>query len=254
MSQLCNFIPQALQGAGIEVRTFMPRFGSVNERRNQLHEVIRLSGINISINDNDHPLIIKVASMQPSRIQVYFIDNDDYFQKAADDVDALGTNRPDNDERVIFYARGVVETAKKLKWAPNLVHYNGWFSALGPIYMRRLYRDEPAFKNSKIVFAVSPCDLSAPVSDKLLEKMRADGILAKDIKKFKDLPFDLRLLHKIAIANSDGVIFEGGEPDSELLEYTESLGLPHTSIPADLKDIEPVKEFYTSVLEKDKKK
>lgn len=137
-----------------EVRTFMPKFGDVNERRNQLHEVIRLSGINIPINDADHPLIIKVASLQPARIQVYFIDNDDYFQKDDDDVDYAGSNRTDNDERAIFFARGTAETLRKLKWEPGIIHCSGWISSLLPILLRGLFADDPAFAETKIVYSV----------------------------------------------------------------------------------------------------
>ena len=101
-SLIGNKLPQSIQDKKYEVRIFMPKYGGINERRNQLHEVIRLSGMNIIIDDTDHPLIIKVASLQPSRIQVYFIDSDDYFQKSKSDVDDFGSNRTDNDERAIF--------------------------------------------------------------------------------------------------------------------------------------------------------
>ena len=143
-ARLGRDLPVMSQGGGYEVRIFMPRFGTINERRNQLHEVIRLSGMNISIADTDHPLIIKVASMHPSRIQVYFVDNDDYFQRLASDSDPLGTNRADNDERAIFFTRGTMETVRKLQWDVRIVHCMGWMSALSTLYLRRLYDSEPA--------------------------------------------------------------------------------------------------------------
>ena len=144
-------LPQSIQSRKYEVRVFMPDYGDINERRNQLHEVIRLSGINISIGDTDHPLVVKVASMQPSRIQVYFIDNDDYFQKSAEDVDPFGSNRADNDERIIFFARGTMETARKLRWEPEVMQVSGWVSTLVPLYLKRLFADGPAFVNTKLV-------------------------------------------------------------------------------------------------------
>ena len=118
MANIGRFLPQGIQEKGKEIRTFMPRYGCINERRNQLHEVIRLSGMNLIINDTDHPLIIKVASIQSARMQVYFIDNDDYFQRKHTIADEKGAFLPDNDERSIFFARGVFETVRKLRWLP----------------------------------------------------------------------------------------------------------------------------------------
>ena len=149
LSNLGRELPQAMQAAGYEVRTFMPKYGAVNERRNQLHEVIRLSGLNIPISDADHPLILKVASMQPSRIQVYFVDNDDYFLKSDDDSDDVGSNRDDNDERAIFFARGTMETVKKLRWEPDIIHCSGWVTSLVPMYLRRMYADDPSFADAR---------------------------------------------------------------------------------------------------------
>ena len=142
MSLSGRSIPQAVQENGREIRTFMPRWGIINERRNQLHEVIRLSGMNIIIDDTDHPLIIKVASIQSARMQVYFIDNDDYFHHRAMMNDADGSEYEDNAERAIFYARGVLETVKKLRWCPDVIHCHGWMSAIAPLYIRTAYKDE----------------------------------------------------------------------------------------------------------------
>jgi starch synthase len=147
-------LPQAIQEKGREIRTFMPRYGCVNERRNQLHEVIRLSGMNLIIDDTDHPLIIKVASIQSARMQVYFIDNEDYFSRKSIFKNDDGTEFEDNDERCIFFARGVLETVKKLRWAPDIVHCHGWICSLIPLYIKKAYNDDPFFKNSKIVFSL----------------------------------------------------------------------------------------------------
>ena len=154
MSLVGRNLPQAIQEKGREIRTFMPKWGNINERRNQLHEVIRLSGMNLIIDDTDHPLIIKVASIQSARMQVYFIDNDDYFQNRLETADENGVEYEDNDSRAIFYARGVLETVKKLRWCPDIIHCHGWMTALAPLYIKKAYKDEPSFRDAKVVFSV----------------------------------------------------------------------------------------------------
>lgn len=154
MASLCRALSQGMQERGNEIRTFMPRYGCINEYRNQLHEVIRLSGMNLIIDDNDHQLIIKVASIPSARVQIYFIDNDDCFARKAALTDADGKPFDDNDERAIFFARGVLETVKKLRWQPDIVHCHGWFSSVVPIYLRHVFADDPIFKNVKIVVSL----------------------------------------------------------------------------------------------------
>ena len=226
LSTLGKNIATSMQDHGCEVRIFMPKFGTVNERRNQLHEVIRLSGMNISISDNDHPLIIKVASLQPSRIQVYFIDSDDYFQKLDSDEDASGSNRPDNDERAIFFTRGTLETAKKLKWDPKIINCSGWITALVPLYLKRLYPDDPSFKGAKVVYTVLPGEITAPVDDNILTKIKADGIQQRDIKKFTTFPKDTNLFHRMAIDFSHAVIVADPNINQELMDYIKESGKP----------------------------
>ncbi len=218
-------LPQAMQQKKYEVRTFMPDFGDVNERRNQLHEVIRLSGIGITISDNDHPLVVKVASMHPSRIQVYFIDNDDYFQKLDSDADAFGWDRPDNDERLIFFAHGTMETARKLQWDPDFIHVSGWMCALVPLYMRRINNDSPALRKARVVYTIFPGKGPENFSPEIFNKLKADGLKPVDFKKLKDLEPDALLAHKIAILYSDVVVFHGVEPDPALREFAESHGV-----------------------------
>lgn len=247
LSQFSKELPVALHKKGYEVRTFMPKFGSVNERRNQLHEVIRLSGINIIINDNDHPLIIKVASMQPSRIQVYFVDNDDYFQKLDTDVDAIGSNRADNDERIIFYSRGTMETVKKLRWDPKILHCSGAASMLVPLYMRKNYSDDPSLKNTKIVVSVTPRRECAPLNPEFFNKLKDDGFSDEDFENVKHLPLDETLLTAMALEAADGVIFNGCEPDPEYLAIIERRGIPCIQAPLDSIDADTYLDFYTTV-------
>lgn len=225
ISTLGKEVATGIHKRGYEVRTFTPRWGDINERRNQLHEVIRLSGLNIAINDNDHPLLLKVASLHPSRTQVYFIDNDDYFQKLDSDTDAVGSNRPDNDERIIFFTRATLETAKKLQWDPAVIHAQGWMSSMTPVYLRQL-KDEEPFQHSKVVYTVLPGDIEA-LNPAIFKKLKAEGVKEEYLQKYESENVDTRLLHKMAIDNSDAVIFLTDEPDPELLAFTKEKGLPH---------------------------
>ncbi|MCH5213577.1 MAG: glycogen/starch synthase [Muribaculaceae bacterium] len=223
---LGKMFPQRLAAKGYEVRTFMPKFGVVNERRNQLHEVIRLSGVNISINNNDHPLVIKVASLQPSRIQVYFVDNDDYFTKSKDDVDELGSNRPDNDERAIYFAHGTADTVKKLLWDPSIVHVSGWISALLPLYLKKLYARESTYLTSKVVYSVLPGEITGRLAKDFLLKLRDEGFDEEVIAQYEKLPLNTDLLHFMAIDNADAVIFHLPFPPRNLLERAKARGIP----------------------------
>ena len=221
-----KMFPQKIASYGYEVRTFMPKFGMVNERRNQLHEVIRLSGINIPINNNDHPLVIKVASLQPSRIQVYFIDNDDYFTKNSTDVDAIGSNRPDNDERAIYFAHGTADTVKKLLWDPAVIHVAGWISALLPLYLKKKYSRESTYLKSKIFYSVLPGKITGAIDKNFFKKLRDEEFDEDVIAQYEGMKLDTNLLHKIAIDNSDAVIFHMPEPPKELLERAKERGIP----------------------------
>src|ERR1041385_8035528 len=160
-------LPQGIQEKGKEIRTFMPRFGVINERRNQLHEVIRLSGMNLIIDDNDHPLIIKVASIQSARMQVYFIDNEEYFQRKLVFRDAKEKYFKDNEDRMLFFCRGVIETVKKLGWPPDIIHCHGWMSSLIPFLVKTSYKEEPLFAESKVVYSSYYHDLDESFSPNL---------------------------------------------------------------------------------------
>lgn len=247
-SRLGRDLPTALAEKGCEVRTFMPKFGTINERRNQLHEVIRLSGMNISINDADHPLIIKVASLQPLRIQVYFMDNDDYFQKSASDVDTVGSNRADNDERAIFFARGSMETVKKLRWDPAVIQCQGWFSTFLPLYLHKMFAAEPSMRKCKIVYCIIDGE-PAPIADSLfVRELSADDIPAEDLDEFKDMEFNADTLHKIAASKSDGVIFATPNVSEDVREYVKKTGVPVLEYDR-VKDgnFDAYKEFYESL-------
>lgn len=247
VSSLGKFLPVSMQDNGFEVRTFMPKFGSVNERRNQLHEVIRLSGINININDNDHPLVIKVASLQPARIQVYFIDNDDYFQKSDADADAAGSNRGDNDERAIFFTRGTLETAKKLRWEPKIIHCAGWITALVPVYLKSLYADDISFKNSKIVYVIQPSKDLKTIDPEFFNKLKAEGIPAKELKKYQTENLGLNTLHQMAADYADAIIVNDPDIDPDLLNEIKNSGKPVLMSQDFEMDAQKYKNFYDSL-------
>lgn len=219
-----RYLPQCIQEQKREIRSFMPRYGCINERKNQLHEVIRLSGMNIIINDLDRPLIIKVASISAARMQVYFIDNDDYFRRKSVYTDASGKEFEDNDERAIFFARGVLETVKKLRWAPDIIHCQGWMSHLVPVYLKKAYKDDPIFAESKVVLSLFNDTPEEPFNKSFPEKISFGGATAQDVPFLKD-PDGINLA-KTALQYSDGVILCGKEMDGELLAYCKERGLP----------------------------
>ncbi len=221
-SSLCRRLSQAMQECGNEIRTFMPRYGCINERRNQLHEVIRLSGMNLIIDDNDHQLIIKVASIPSARIQIYFIDNDDFFARKAVLADAAtGAEFGDNDERMVFFARGVLETVKKLRWAPDVVHCHGWFSAIAPIYLRKVFNDDPIFENSKIVVSLYDDAFTRPLGS-LRDKIGGEGIIDENLP-ILDTP-SYENLYRYVMTHINGVIAASKNADANLLELARNSG------------------------------
>lgn len=221
LSKLTREIAARLQQSGNEVRIFMPRFGTINERRNQLHEVIRLSGINIPIADADHPLIIKVSSLQPQRIQVYFIDNDDYFDRDDSDCDEMGSNRANNDERIIFFTHGTVDTARKLRWDPQIIRCSGWMGALSPLYLRKVFSDEPAFKKTKIVYVVDDSKLETPLDPSFPDKLKAEGMRETEVKPLRGVDITTEKLHLMAIKHADAVIIHTPNPHPAVMEVLE---------------------------------
>lgn len=222
-SEIANqsrYLPQAVQDRGRETRTFMPKFGLVNERRNQLHEVIRLSGMNLIIDDTDHPLIIKVASIQSARLQVYFIDNEDYFHRKNTVKDDDEVEYPDNDERAIFFIRGVMETVKKLRWTPDVIHCQGWMTGLAPLYIKKAYNDDPFFKKSKVVYSLFNDEFKTPFNPDFGKKLLLEGIQTKHLESINDKVIDYTAFSKLAIDFSDGVIQSSKTVNQELVDYT----------------------------------
>ena len=238
--------PRMVNKQGGQIRIFMPRFGNINERRHQLHEVIRLSGINLVINDLDMPLIIKVASIPKERIQVYFIDNEEYFKRKATLTDEDGKLFADNDERAIFFAKGVIETVKKLNWAPDIIHVNGWIASLLPLYLKEFYKTEPLFTESKIVTSVYNQNFEGTLDKGMIEKVKFDGLDADAIKPLEN-PDYINLM-KIAVDNSDAVIRGSKDLPKELEDYIKNLSKPVLDYHSLEEFADPYTEFYKNAV------
>ena len=247
LSKISRDLPQGIQERGKEIRTFMPRYGSINERRNQLHEVIRLSGMNLIIDDTDHPLIIKVASIQSARMQVYFIDNDDYFQRKHTVADAAGNEYEDNDERAMFFARGVIETIKKLRWSPDIVHCHGWLTSLVPLYLRNIYSDDPVFNKFKAIYSVYNNGFKTPLRSSLLDKLAADGIDKNALKSISGKA-DFLGMTKLAVENSDGIIIGCDSIDDEVRKYLSGVDKPLLDYQGEESYIDAYNDFYDKIL------
>lgn len=247
MAEHCLKLPQEMQERGTEVRTFMPKYGCIKERRNQLHEVIRLSGLNIIIDDADHPLIIKVATLQPARMQVYFIDNEDYFNRSQSTPELETTLLPaDNDERILFYTRGVIETVKKLRWFPSVIHCSGWVTALAPLYLKTLYNDEKPLTDAKIVFSVFDTKFDGQLDPRFKEKLIMDGIPAEKLAAIES-GADWKALNRLAVDYSDGIVQASPEIDSDLIEYIKNSGKPFLPYPGEEGFGDRYIEFYNSL-------
>lgn len=247
MSVIARNLPQGIQEKGKEIRTFMPRFGCINERRNQLHEVIRLSGMNLIIDDNDHPLIIKVASIQAARMQVYFIDNEDFFHRKHTLQDQNNVFFEDNDERAIFFTRGVIETVKKLQWAPDLIHCHGWFTGLLPIYIKQYYQEDPLFRDTKMVTSIYDKEFDKPLNNRLNEKLAHDGLNKQDLEVVSNPTYENFM--KLAINSSDGVIYGSESINSEVKSYAEGQDIPLLGYHSPDAYIDAYSDFYDKLLD-----
>ena len=225
IARLGRELPQGIQERRKEIRSFMPRYGCINERKNQLHEVIRLSGMNIIIGDVDRPLIIKVASISAARMQIYFIDNEDYFRRKQTYADEKGVFFADNAERAVFFARGVLEAVKKQRWAPDIIHCHGWISQVLPAYLKKTYREDPIFSNSKIVLSLYDDTPTEPFSADFAKLAKFGGVGEDDLPFLRDRADGINLA-KTAAQYSDGIILGAANVAPEITDYCKSLGLP----------------------------
>ena len=204
ISEKVRALAPHVQGGEIEIRVLMPKYGIINERRHRLHEVVRLSGMNIIVDDDDFPLIIKVASLPGARLQVYFLDNEEFFKRKFVFNDKEEKPFDDNQDRMVFFCKGVIETVKKFGWSPDLVHCNGWFTALVPLFLKKVYTHDPVFENSKIVFSMFKDEYSQHFTDRFFEIAKINELEDEDLAPFRD--GDKALLNQGALAYSDAVI------------------------------------------------
>lgn len=253
LSKIGRYLPQGTLELKREVRSFMPRFGLINERKNSLHEVIRLSGMNIIINDVDRPLVIKVTSISSARMQVYFIDNDDYFRRKALFHDDKGKFFKDNEDRAIFFARGVLETVKKLRWEPDIIHCQGWIGHILPLYLKKEYKDDPIFAGSKVVLSLYNDIPGEKFAPDFAQRIRFGSISEADVDLLAGESNGINLA-KLATRYSDGVILGSADVPAEEIAFCEAEG--KMVLPFDAKSLEDgtyiqqYNDFYDQVFAK----
>lgn len=231
ISEITRQLPQAMQERGYEIRILMPRFGNINERRNRLHEVIRLSGMNIVVDNNDNPLIIKVASIPSARMQVYFLDNEEYFQRKHVFCDECGEYFEDNHERAVFFCKGALETVKKLGWAPDVVHCHGWMSALVPAYIKTAYKDDPTFKDTKVVYSLYEEKNCVDLGEEFVNIAITGDMTPEDVERYGSGSY--KDLYAGALSYSDAVVTTGDELSSDLLNIVKNQDIPVFDLKSD---------------------
>ena len=251
MGTLGSALPQLMQESGKDIRIFLPRFGTVNERRHQLHEVIRLSGMNLIIDDFDHQLIIKVASIQQQRMQVYFIDNEEYFPRRQMFHDHEGKLLDNNDERMIFYCKGVIETVRKLGWAPDVIHCQGWFTSLVPMYIKKLYADDPLFENTKVIYSVFNNGYKGKLSDNIIDKLLFEDLDESDLTGLKNL--NVNTLNKFAISYADAVVQASEKINKNVLTNIQDSGKPFMEFPGEVEYENDYLNFYSHFIKNEEK-
>jgi len=239
-------MPQAIQELGHEIRTFSPNWGIINERRNQLHEVIRLSGMNLIIDDTDHTLVIKVASIPSARMQIYFIDNDDYFTHRNLICDDDGNEYTDNGERAVFYVRGVLETVKKLRWVPDIIHCHGWMSSFAPLYIKRAYQDEPSFCDAKVVFSATAPDIKTDLGPSFQASIPFRNIKQNEVSDITTGQCTFEEMAKIAVKYADGLIVDDRKTPRTIAQYAKEIGKPVLTFKTDY--AQAYSDFYESLM------
>jgi len=249
MGEVSSLLPQKTQESGKDIRMFLPRFGTINERRHQLHEVIRLSGMNLIIDDFDHQLIIKVASIQKLRLQVYFIDNDEYFPRKQMFHDLEGNFMSNNDERMIFYCKGVIETVRKLGWSPDVIHCQGWFTSLVPMYIKKLYAEDPLFENVKVIYSVFDNSFDGELSDSLPDKLLFENLDKSDVAGLKKS--NINNLHKFAIDYADAVVQASPEINKDVLTHIKSSDKPFMEYPGAEDYFDTYDNFFSQFIEEE---
>lgn len=246
IGEVSQLTPIGMHERGHDIRTFMPNYGVINERRNQLHEVIRLSGVNLTVNDHVHQLIVKVASMQPQRMQVYFIEDEDFYSRKGIFRDDKGELYEDNVERAVFFIRGVFETVKKLRWIPDIIHCQGWFTSLAPLYLKTLFKDDPALSHATLVFSAYDTTPDFPFGAQLTEVLAFDGI--KD-ELLTGEPLEREALIELALKYLDGIVISTKEISDDLLNRIHQSGIKYLDYQEPEELVDSLEGFYSQLLE-----
>lgn len=249
ISNIARKLAQYIQENGMEIRVLMPRFGTINERRHRLHEVVRLSGMNIIVDDDDFPLIIKVASLPEARMQVYFLDNEDFFKRKSIFENEAGEPFEDNADRMVFFCKGVIETVKKFGWAPDIVHCHGWMTSLIPLYLKTAYKADPLFQDSKIVYSVYADKLEKSVNDNFLAKATINNVTTDDLTAYQNGTGVT--LHKGAMEYADALILGSETYSDAVMKALDGVDKPKLDYISSEEDefLAAYLEFYQSLLE-----
>ncbi len=245
ISQVVSQLPKQIMKNGMEIRILMPRYGIINERRHRLHEVVRLSGMNIIVNEDDYPLIIKVASLPQARTQVYFLDNDDFFKRKAI-FEQDGKAFEDNEDRMIFFCKGVLETVKKFGWPPDIIHCHGWMTSLIPAYLKTVYNNEPLFQDSNVIYSAYNNTYSDSFSKQFIEKASINDMQEEHISVFQD--GENINLHKGAIHYADAIIQGSKTMDEGIVDVVENLDKPFLNFHGEETQLADYMEFYNNLL------
>ncbi len=246
ISDVARRLPQYIQESGMEIRVLMPRYGIINERRHRLHEVVRLSGMNIIVDDDDYPLIIKVASLPGARMQVYFLDNEDFFKRKHVFKDAEGVPFEDNTDRMVFFCKGALETVKKFGWAPDIIHCHGWMTSLVPLYLKTVYHNDPIFKDSKVIYSLYSETFEESLSGNFAQKASINNLTEKDLDDYVSEAGVT--LHEGATKLCDAVIL-GSEALNGISKKLDKLEKPVLSFVDAGEDLAAYLEFYNTILE-----
>ena len=245
ISNIARKLPQHIQENGMEIRVLMPRFGTINERRHRLHEVVRLSGMNIIVDDDDFPLIIKVASLPEARMQVYFLDNEDFFKRKRIFTDEQGEPFDDNPDRMVFFCKGVIETVKKFGWPPDIIHCHGWMTSLIPLYLKTAYKNEPLFQNSKVVYSIYDNALDKSFTDKFVAKASINNLNEDDLKAYQN--GSGVTLHKGAISYADALVIGSEKVGESVSKALSGIDKPVMGYLSDGENLDAYLEFYNSL-------
>ncbi len=247
ISEIARKLPQYCQDSGMEIRVLMPRFGTINERRHRLHEVVRLSGMNIIVDDDDYPLVIKVASLPGARMQVYFLDNEDFFKRKQLFADDDGKPFQDNADRMIFFCKGAIETVKKFGWSPDIIHCHGWMTSLVPLYLKTVYKNEPLFKSSKVVYSLYDTTYEETFSENFFQKAAINNMEDNELKEYKGSAGIT--LHDGASKLSDAVILGSESLNGNVTKKITEWGVPVLGFQAEENYLNAYLEFYNTLME-----